>query len=73
MSRKRHQTKEYEALFKRAERKDWEVTGGGNRHFKMKCPNGCKHLQVVSSTPGTRRDFLRTMTQLNNTTCWKED
>ena len=72
MPRNRHQTKEYEALFKGAERQDWRIEGGGDRHFKMKCPNPCKCMQVVGSTPGTTKDLLRTTTQLRNNTCWKE-
>lgn len=71
MSRNEHQTKEYEELFKRAEKDGWRIEGGGNKHFKMKCPCIAKHLRVVSTTPGTRQDLLRLKTQLRRATCWK--
>lgn len=71
MPRHKHKMKEYEALFKLAEQRRWDVTGGGNKHFKMKCPNKCKCLQIVGSTPSTKRDFVMTVTHLRNATCWE--
>ena len=73
MSRPRHRVKEYEELIKKAERDDWRVTGGGNKHFKLKCPNPCKCMQTVATTPSDPNKLRNLVTQLLRVTCWKED
>lgn len=73
MPRLGHKIKEFEHEFRDMERAGWTVEGGGNSHFKLKCPNDCKCLLTVGTTPGGRNP-LRTFTaQRNRVTCWKED
>lgn len=72
MSRPQHKDKDIEAIFKRSERIGWDVAGGGDRHFQMRCPEPCKHLVVVSGTPGSGNLKRTVMTQLKNDTCWEE-
>lgn len=73
MSRPRHNRPEYEKLLKEAEKRRWRVEGGGSRHFKIKCPNPCKCMTIVSTTP-RRGQTMRTLTaQMARATCWEED
>jgi hypothetical protein len=55
------------------ERAGWRIEGGGNRHFKLKCPNDCKCILVVASTPGGGNPLRVFTSQRHRSTCWKED
>jgi hypothetical protein len=68
-----HKDKEFENEFRKMERAGWTVDGGGNRHFKLKCPNDCKCMIVVSTTPGGRNPLRTFVAQRTRATCWKED
>ena len=72
MSRPRHRLGgEYEELLKEVEKEGWSVTGGGNKHFKLKCPNPCKCMKTMSTTP-SNPNYLRDMrAQLRRATCWE--
>lgn len=72
MSRPRHKDKDIESIFRESERMDWKVTGGGDKHFEMRCPAPCRHLVVVSGTPRSGNLKRTVMTQLKNHTCWEE-
>lgn len=73
MSRHRHSYGgEYEDLLKKAEKAGWNVDGGGNKHFKLKCPNACKCMQTMSTTP-SGNNYLRNLKgQLKRATCWED-
>lgn len=73
MPRPRHRLKEYEAVLKRAEGKGWAVEGGGDKHFKLKCPNPCKCMLTMSTTPSNPNYLRNLLGQLGRVTCWKED
>lgn len=73
MSRPRHNVPACERLLKEIERKDWRVTGGGSKHFKIWCLNPCKCMTVVSTTPGKRPNMQVLKAQLMRATCWEED
>lgn len=72
MSRPRHNNSDHERLLKEAERREWRITGGGNRHFKMWCPSPCKCMVTISTTPSTRQSMRQTMSQLKRATCWED-
>lgn len=73
MPRPIHKVKEFEHELKRMERSGWTVTGGGNKHFKVKCPYDCKCMVTVGTTPSGRNPFRTFTTQRARATCWKED
>lgn len=70
MSRDQHQNKEYRALFGEAEHQGWTI-GRGGKHYKMKCPNECKCMVIVSSTPSVRNGITVVRAQLKRSTCWE--
>lgn len=72
MPRSHHKDKDLEQILKEAERKDWTVTGGGNRYFKMKCPNACKCMKMVHCTPSGANYKRNLVAQLARATCWEE-
>jgi hypothetical protein len=62
----------YEDLLREAERAGWTVTGGGNKHYKLKCPNSCRCIKTMSTTP-SNPNYLRNMrAQLHRVTCWED-
>jgi hypothetical protein len=71
VSRPRHTRKELEDVLLQAEEKGWRVEGGGNKHFKMKCPCSDKHMQSVSTTPSNPNYLRNLMAQLKRATCWE--
>jgi hypothetical protein len=72
MPRPRHRRKELEALLREAEQKGWTVSGGGNKHFKMKCGESCKCMITVATTP-SNPNYPRNLTkQLGRATCWEK-
>lgn len=78
MSRPRHNRPEYERFLKQVERtevngKKWTVTGGGDRHFKVRCPSPCKCMTVVSTTPKRGHTMQTIKDQMRRFTCWRED
>lgn len=71
MPRPRHPDKDLEAVLRRAEEQEWEVTKRPRRYFKMKCPCPTKHMQTVHLTPG--KAYLRNLlAELRRKTCWKD-
>lgn len=72
MSRPRHPDGDHEQLFKQAERSDWEILGGGKRHFRMQCPCKEKHMVTVSTTPKNVTSNLRVVMNHLRKTCWEE-
>ena len=73
MSRPKHKIKEIEQEFRKMEQADWVITGGGDRHYKLKCPEDCKCMLVAASTPGGRNPTLAFTAQRSRVTCWKEE
>lgn len=71
MLRPRHRVPELEEVLKEAERKGWTVSGGGNKHFKMKCPCPRKCMKTVSTTPSNVNYKRDLMGQLRRATCWE--
>jgi hypothetical protein len=63
-----HVEKEFRDLFRQAEAQGWTITRG--KHFKMKCPNTCKCMVIVGSTPSSSGMVL-TLGQLKRATCWE--
>lgn len=72
MPRPKHNDKDLEQLLKEAEHKDWRIEGGGNAHFKLKCPCGI-HKKTVATTPSSRYYEKRTRAILERETCWLQD
>lgn len=72
MPRPRHQDKDIEREFRLMEKSGWTCAKGG-RHFKLKCPNLCKCMLTVSSTPGGGHPLLVFTAQRRRQSCWKED
>ncbi len=73
MSRPQHNRKDFEEQLKRMERAGWTVSGGGNKHFKCKCPGACKCLKTMATTPSNPNYLRDFKAQLRRQTCWKED
>ncbi len=73
MARPKHKIKELEEEFRKMEIAGWDVTGGGRRHFKLKCPSACKCMLIVSTTPGGGNPLRVFTAQRARITCWKED
>lgn len=72
MPRPRHNDKDLEAVLKLGEQRGWMIEGGGNKHFKMKCPNPCKCMKGVSTTPSNPNYLRDLMGQLRRATCWED-
>lgn len=50
----------------------WVIEGGGNKHFKCKCPCPAKHLKTMATTPSSP-NYLRDFINQIKRACWKED
>lgn len=78
MSRPRHNRPEYEKFLKKIEKtcnekgEQWRVTGGGAKHFKIWCPNPCKCMTVVSTTPKAGQPLRILKDQMERATCWED-
>lgn len=73
MSRPKHRYPDYERLLKEVERRPgWTVEGGGDRHFKIKCPNPCKCMTPIPTTPSKRQSLTILHNQMAQATCWRE-
>lgn len=62
--------KQTRELFRQAAERGWTVTGGGMRHYSMRCPNPCRCAHVVSASTSNRWAWVKMQTKLNNHTCW---
>lgn len=58
-------------LLEDATARNWTVTGGGSRHYKLFCPNPCECIHVVSSSTANQTSHIRARTRLSNHTCWE--
>jgi hypothetical protein len=58
-------------LIREARARGWTVTGGGQRHYKLLCPNPCKCLHVLASSTTNRLATTRARTRLINHSCWE--
>jgi hypothetical protein len=58
-------------LIKEALARSWTIAGGGQRHYKLFCPNECKCIQVLSSSTANQLSLGRARTRLSNHTCWE--
>ncbi len=57
-TRPRHRNKDYESLFKEAERQGWVIQRTKKNHFRLLCPSECgQHIVVASSTPSDHRSL----------------
>jgi hypothetical protein len=73
MARPKHTDKDIENLLKQSEKREWRITGGGRRYFKMKCPCADKHLKMVHCSP-SNPNYLRNLTNwLDKRTCWDKE
>jgi len=63
---------DYETLLRTLEAAKWTVDGGGNKHFKLKCPNECKCMIMMATTPSGRYYLRNFKLQLKRVTCWEE-
>lgn len=54
-------------LVKVAEARGWTVTL--HKHYKLLCPNSCRHLYVISASPSEYRTVANAIAFLNNRTC----
>lgn len=72
MPRARASNKEIGLILSAAERQGWTVTGGGMRHFKIRCPHRCHCLAVLASSSSNQLAVRRALTYLRSKTCWKE-
>lgn len=70
-TRPKHKIKDIEREFKKMEKEGWTIVK--TSHYKLKCPNDCKCMIVVSSTPGGANPLLVFTAQRARTSpCWKE-
>lgn len=72
MSRPRHNNKDLEAVLRKGEAQGWRVAGGGDKHFKMKCPCPKKCMKTVSTTPSSPNYLRDLKAQLRRATCWED-
>ncbi|MFI5844938.1 hypothetical protein ACIA8K_35085 [Catenuloplanes sp. NPDC051500] len=72
MPRKRHPNGELEAVLRQAEVKDWTITGGGDKYFKMKCPCPKKCMKTVHLSPSGANYLRNLLGQLRRATCWED-
>lgn len=73
VSRPRHKHGEYERFITEMEGKGWNATGGGNSHYKVKCPGKCLCVMIISTTPRSRSGTFAIMQrQRTNKTCWED-
>lgn len=54
-------------LIKEVESRGWTVAHNG--HYKLRCPNTCRHLYVIGSSPSEYRAMANALAFLNNRTC----
>lgn len=57
-------------LFKQAAERGWQITGGGNQHYRMLCPNPCKCTYMIGASISNQLFLTRARTFLNRHTCW---
>lgn len=66
-------SKEVYAFLKEASKRGWGVTGGGQRHYRLTCPNSCKCALTLSRGSGYPRALANSKADLKRYTCWNGD
>lgn len=56
---------------KEVERGGWTITGGGNRHYQLWCPNPCQCRLTLSASPSNINEAKLMRRHLINRTCWE--
>ena len=75
MARPKHRRPELEQVLRQAEKQEWKIKGGGDKHLAMYCPCPEKHKKSVSTTPSDPnylRNFLGELKH-GGAPCWKDE
>lgn len=64
--------KETRVFLKQTTRQGWHVSGGGQRHYRLACPNPCACTSTVSVSSSDAMALRRLRNHLIRYTCWKD-
>lgn len=71
-NRLKHKYDGYEEVLRSLERQGWRVVTSKKNYYKMHCPNPCRCIGRMPSTPSGARTLANIVSELKRT-CWEAE